>query len=268
MKNGYELSFGAVYRNAACGFRRLLMFFLMFICIELSAQQVQIYTETGDGTISFDMVYVEGGVFTLGCSSDDMDCDEDEYPLSRVTLSSYRIGETEVTQRLWKAVMWSNPSETQCDDCPVTNVSWEDVQTFLSKLKGKTGKSYRLPTEAEWEYAARGGQTGEGHVGAVDHYAWHSGNSNGSIHPVKQKSPNGLGLYDMLGNAWEWCSDWYGPYTIDRKKDPKGPSTSNRRANRGGGWNRGKQNCRESNRSANASDCRDGGVGFRLVVSQ
>jgi formylglycine-generating enzyme required for sulfatase activity len=144
--------------------------------------------------------------------------------LSEVTLSSYRIGETEVTQALWRAVMGDNPSETKCDECPVTNVSWEDAKAFVHQMTKLTGKTYDLPTEAQWEYAARGGQTTISHPGKVDRYAWHLGNSENTLHQVGQKLTNGLGLSDMLGGVWEMCSDWYGPYTNTPKIVPHWPA--------------------------------------------
>ena len=140
----------------------------------------------------------------------------DESPVHSVTLSSYYMGETEVTQALWKAVMGNNPSRFKGDNLPVENVSWNDCQEFIRKLKQKTGKNFRLPTEAEWEYAARGGKksngykySGSNNIGSV---AWYDDNSSNQIHAVKGKRLNELGLYDMSGNVWEWCSDWYGQY--------------------------------------------------------
>jgi formylglycine-generating enzyme required for sulfatase activity len=147
----------------------------------------------------------------------------------------------------------------------VTNVSWLEVEVFLKQLKRLTGKLYRLPTEAEWEYAARGGQTGDGYDGLVDYYAWHNENSNLIVHPVKQKLPNGLGLYDMLGNVWEWCSDWYGPYTSDPKKDPKGPEFGSFRVYRGGCWGGNPRGCRVSLRDSATPVLRDSYLGLRLA---
>jgi sulfatase modifying factor 1 len=264
MKNRYFLSSASIYTSAASGFRTVVLLFLLGWGLETSAQQVQTYTQTVNG-VSFTMVLVEGYDFTFGCTGGGSDCNAWEFPPSEVTLSSYRIGETEVTQALWRAVMGDNPSPDKCDECPVTNVSWEDVQVFLNQLSILTGKKYELPTEAQWEFAARGGKTGVGYPGAVDRYAWHSGNSEMKLHPVKQKFSNGLRLYDMLGNAWEWCSDWYGPYTNERKIDPVGPPSGLGRVGRGGSCLSVPVACRISNRDHVRYDDALKNLGFRLM---
>ena len=164
--------------------------------------------------VSFTMIPVEGGTFTRGATSEMTEPSDWEKPTHQVTLSSYYIGETEVTQALWKAVMGSNPSWFKGDDLPVEKVSWDDCQTFISKLNALTGKNFRLPTEAEWEFAARGGNqsrhTQFSGSSRIDDVAWYDGNSGDKTHPVKTKQPNELGIYDMTGNVWEWCQDWYG----------------------------------------------------------
>ena len=171
---------------------------------------------TVDG-VSFTMVYVPSGTFTMGATSEQgLDWDGDEKPTHNVMLSGYHIGQTEVTQALWKAVMGTNPSRFIGDQLPVESVSWNDCQTFISRLNAKTGKQFRMPTEAEWEFAARGGQSGGSkYAGSdnIDNVAWYAGNSNSCTHNVATQSPNILGVYDMSGNVFEWCQDWYGDYS-------------------------------------------------------
>jgi formylglycine-generating enzyme required for sulfatase activity len=189
-----------------------------------------------------DMVYVQGGTFTMGCTSEQVnDCYDWEKPSHQVTLSSFYINKYEVTQALWSAVMGSNPSGfSGCDQCPVEQVSWNAVQEFIKKLNSMTGKNYRLPTEAEWEYAARGGRSSRGYKFSGSNnpgqVAWFNDNGSEKTHPVGQKQANELGLYDMSGNVWEWCSDWYEDYNSQSQTDPKGPSSGSGRVGRGGGW--------------------------------
>ena len=185
--------------------------------------------------LNFQMVAVEGGTFYMGSN----DGYTDQQPVHSVTLSSFNIGKYEVTQAQWKAVMGTNPSSrTNCDNCPVETVSWDDIQSFLTKLNTLTGKSYRLPTEAEWEYAARGGKLSQGYTypgsNTIDDVAWYEANSGNYIHPVGQKTANELGLYDMAGNAWERCSDWYGSYSSVNQTNPIGVSSGTHRVIRGG----------------------------------
>ncbi|MBQ7951520.1 MAG: SUMF1/EgtB/PvdO family nonheme iron enzyme [Alistipes sp.] len=195
-----------------------------------------------DSTIGgLDMVFVKGGTFTMGATSEQgADAYDDEKPAHSVTLSDFYIGKYEVTQAQWRAVMGSNPSSFKGDNLPVENVSWNDIQKFIQKLNTQTGKEFRLPTEAEWEYAARGGSksrgykySGSNNIGDV---AWYSGNSGSKTHPVGQKQPNELGIYDMSGNVWEWCSDWYGSYSSSSQTNPKGPNSGDYRVLRGGDW--------------------------------
>ncbi len=173
-------------------------------------------SKQSDSLFSPQMVLVEGGTFTMGCTDEQVgDCNDDEKPAHQVTVSNFQIGKYEVTQAEWKAVMGNNPSEFKnCDHCPVHLVSWNDVQEFIKKLNQKTGKNYRLPTEAEWEYAARGGQKSNKTEFAgsqnLDAVGWYDHNSDSKPHPVGGKAPNELGIYDMSGNVWEWCADWYG----------------------------------------------------------
>jgi len=166
--------------------------------------------------------------------------DSEEQPVHGVTLTkAFDLQTTEVTQGQWKAVMGDNPSHfTKGDDYPVEKVSWHDAQAFLKKLNTMDpGKNYRLLTEAEWEYACRAGTTGE-RYGELDAIAWYDKNSGGRTHPVGQKQPNAWGLYDMLGNVWEWCADWYGEnyYANSPSTDPRGPSSGSYRVLRGGSW--------------------------------
>jgi len=227
------------------------------------------YTVNG---VSFTMVRVAGGTFTMGASSGDSEAHDNEKPAHQVTLSSYSIGETEVTQALWQAVMGSNPSHfTGNLQRPVERVSWNECQAFIRKLNSLTGATFRLPTEAEWEYAARGGSqsigykySGSDNLGSV---AWYSDNSSGTTHPVKGKQPNELGLYDMSGNVWEWCADWYDSsyYSSSPSSNPKGPSAGSYRVNRGGSWNYNAWLCRVSDRSYNTPSATYDNLGLRLV---
>ena len=191
--------------------------------------------------VSFRMVYVQGGTFSMG--SNDSGAHDDEQPVHSVTLSDYYIGETEVTQQLWCAVMGSNPSHfTGNSQRPVERVSWDDCQTFIRKLNELTGKNFRLPTEAEWEYAARGGNKSRGYKysgsDTLTDVAWYDDNASSTTHPVKQKRSNELGLYDMSGNVWEWCQDWYDSdyYSQSPSYNPAGPDSGSNRVNRGGSW--------------------------------
>ena len=223
--------------------------------------------------VSFDMVRVEGGTFTMGATTEQgEDADADEKPAHRETLSTYYIGRYEVTQRLWKAVMGNNPSEHKGDDFPVENVSWEDCQKFIAKLNQLTGKRFALPTEAQWEYAARGGNksrgykySGSSNIGTV---AWYYDNSGNQTHRVGTKQANELGLYDMSGNVWEWCQDWYGEnyYSSSSKTNPQGPSNGSGRVLRGGCSWINARNCRVSNRGNGTPVYRFDIYGFRLVV--
>ena len=228
--------------------------------------------------VKFKMVKVEGGTFTMGATAEQGgDVWDTEEPAHKVTLSDYYIGETQVTQALWKAVMGDNPSWFKGDDnLPVENVSWEDiVERFIPALNRKTGRTFRLPTEAEWEYAARGGNKSKGYKYSgsdnIDEVAWYDGNSGYKTHPVKThpvrgKKANELGLYDMSGNVLEWCHDWFGDYSSGAQTDPKGPDKGSYRVLRGGCWDLDARGCRVSDRSFNTPDYRGGNDGFRLVL--
>ena len=212
----------------------------------------------------------------MGCTSEQgSDCYDDEKPSHTVNLSSFYIGKYEITQAQWQAVMGTNPSEfSGCDNCPVEKVSWNDVQEFIQKLNQQTGKRYRLPTEAEWEYAARGGNksraykySGSNDISAV---AWYGGKSGNKTHLVRQKSPNELGIYDMSGNVWEWCSDWYANdyYSSSPSSNPQGPSTGSGRVLRGGSWYSAATDCRVANRRNDSPEYRSFNLGFRVLLSQ
>jgi len=221
--------------------------------------------------VSFKMIAVQGGTFKMGATSEQgSDADGDEKPVHSVTLTSFHIGETEVTQELWQAVMGSNPSYFTRDGlkCPVERVSWDDCQEFISKLNSLTGKKFRLPTEAEWEFAARGGNKSRGYkysggndIGSV---AWYNGNSS-RTNGVKTKSPNELGLYDMSGNVWEWCADWCGTYPSGSVSDPKGPSSGEYRVSRGGSYCLNAVFCRVSYRNGSTQSIRGYYLGLRLA---
>ena len=221
-----------------------------------------------------EMVLVEGGTFTMGDTNDKWwSSDYNKYyPAHKVTLDSFYIGKFPVTQRLWKAVMGSNPSHFIGDDLPVESVSWDDVQTFLRKLNAATGKSYRLPTAAEWEYAARGGNKSQGYEYAgsndPDLVAWYDGNSGNTTHEVGTRFPNELGIYDMSGNVYEWCQDWYwyGSYSSSPQTNPKGPNSGSSRVYRNGGFSSNVGFCRVWVRFGNAPDSRFNNLGFRLAL--
>ena len=228
----------------------------------------QTFTVNG---VSFDMIAVEGGTFTMGATSEQgSDAYDDEKPAHQVTLSSYYIGKTEVTQELWQAVMGSNPSYFSDTNLPVEKVSWDDCQTFITKLNSLTGKNFRLPTEAEWEYAARGGNKSQAYKysgsNTLDDVAWYTDNSNSTTHPVGTKAPNELGIYDMSGNVWEWCSDWYGSYSSSAQTNPIGPNSGSLRVFRGGSWSNYARNCRVSNRNYGYPTFRGSNFGLRLAL--
>ena len=219
------------------------------------------------------MVKVEGGTFYMGATSEQKSSAVyDESPSHAVTLRSFSISKYEVTQELWQAVMGSNPSDfTDDSDCPVENVSWSDCQEFITKLNKMTGKHFRLPTEAEWEYAARGGNRTLEYKFAgsntLDEVGWYDTNSN-STYPVGMLSPNELGLYDMSGNVREWCQDWYGEdyYSESPSSSPAGPTSGDGRVCRGGSWYNNINNCRVSSRFFESASARLNYVGLRLAL--
>ena len=221
--------------------------------------------------ITFNMVRVEGGTFDMGATPEQVG-PKAEKPVHQVTLSSYYIGETEVTQALWQAVMGSNPSEFKGGNLPVEKVSWDDCQTFIERLNTITHRKFRLPTEAEWEFAARGGNksryTQYSGSDNLDEVAWYDRNSNDKTHPVKSKKANELGIYDMSGNVWEWCQDKYGKYDRTPQNNPTGPDSGTGRVSRGGSWYYYARLCRLSYRRNYSPDSRFNYLGLRLVLSE
>jgi TonB family protein len=218
-------------------------------------------------TWNHEMVFVEGGTFQMGSSSGL----SVEKPVHSVTLSAFNIGKYEVTQAQWTAVMGSNPSHFKdCDDCPVEYVSWDEVQGFIRNLNALSSKNFRLPTEAEWEFSSRGGKSSKGYTysGSNDLHsvAWNSDNSGSKTHIVGGKQANELGIYDMTGNVWEWCSDLYGNYNSYSETNPTGVSSGVSRVLRGGSWLADAFFCRSAIRIGFYHDYRDFNYGFRLVL--
>ena len=223
--------------------------------------------------ISIDMVRVEAGTFIMGATPEMENPNSEEKPTHQVTLTNdYYIGKYEVTQALWQAVMGNNPSYFKGDNLPVEMVSWDDCQKFISKLNRITGKTFRLPTEAEWEYAARGGKKSRGYQYSgsnnISDMAWYDNNSGSKPHTVGTKQPNELGIYDMSGNVWEWCQDRYGKYSSSSQIDPTGDNSGSGRMRRGGSWSFLARFCRSSYRGHNAPNYRDYILGLRLVLSE
>lgn len=214
----------------------------------------------------FDMIYVKGGTFTMGDDSE-----ADTSPTHQVTLSDYYIGQTEVTQVLWKAVMGRNPSKFSGNHHPVECVSWEECQVFVKKLSEMTGLKFRLPTEAEWEYAAKGGQKSQGYIYAgsndLSEVAWYVDNANNQTHNFAGKQANELGIYDMTGNVWEWCQDWHAPYSADAQVNPAGAATGEKHVLRGGCYHYDAANCTNTNRHSYYTPDKGGAsTGLRLVL--
>ncbi len=233
--------------------------------IDPEAPKTKTYTANG---VQFRMVAVDGGTFQMGSETGD----SDEKPVHEVKLNSFSIGQTEVSQELWEAVMNTNPSNWKGLMLPVERVSWNDCQTFITKLNSLTGQQFRLPTEAEWEYAARGGNQSKGYTYSgsnnIGDVAWYDSNSGSKTHEVATKAPNELGIYDMTGNVWEWCQDWYASsyYSSSLIINPKGPSSGSHRVRRGGSWLNTAENCHCANRDGSTPDYTSDGLGFRLAL--
>jgi len=276
----------------------LSSFLLLLFTVPATAQRK--YNKTIQGPLQIATVKVAGGYFDLG----DDNGTTDRKPAHTVKLADYNMGQYEIKQEQWEAVMEDNPSHHQCKECPVTNVSWDDVQEFIKRLNELTGKTYRLPTEAEWEYAARGGVTehlikpGKPSRGGVNEFlvaeknqglrvaekkktgqryagrsagpqsiAWYKENTNGNVRPVGRKQPNDIGLYDMCGNAEEWCSDWYTRSygSRDTVENPTGPTGGKSKVVRGGSVENTAYEVTVTRRAAYLPDTKSRSLGFRLV---
>lgn len=225
------------------------------------------------GDVKFKMIYVEGGTFTMGATPEMKDGSNLGKPAHMVTLSSYSIGETPVTQALWRAVMGNNPSYFKGENLPVEQVSWNDCQEFIKRLSDRTGRKFRLLTEAEWEFAARGGnksrRTPYSGSDKLNEVAWYRDNNSGNgTQLVRRKKPNELGIYDMTGNVLEWCNDWYSEYSKHPQTNPEGPGAASCRVSRGGSWSNTKQSCHIANRGYYAPHYRANNIGFRLALSE
>lgn len=247
----------------------------------VAASGGQDFVETALG-LNMKMVYVQGGDFLMGATSEQgSDAENDEKTIRRVRLDSYYIGECEITQEQWEKVMGTSiyqqankagaSVKATGPGYPMYYVSWEEAQAFCRELSRLTGRTYCLPTEAQWEYAARGGNKNEGtkYSGSwsIDAVAWYDGNSGSNVRPVKNKRANALGLYDMSGNVREWCVDWYSKsYNVNDTNNPTGASTGSSRVLRGGGWNNYARYCRVSYRYYNFPSSRFSDLGFRVVV--
>jgi formylglycine-generating enzyme required for sulfatase activity len=246
--------------------KRILSSLMLLACLQPAfAQRKFINSDNSAKNIS--VTLVSGGSFVMGSNSDG----KDRKPAHTVTLKDFDLSTFEITQAQWKNVMGDNPSADKCDDCPVTNVSWNDIQVFIEKLNAATGKHYRLPTEAEWEYAARGGNkdkdsrfSGKNHLQTI---GWDASNSKGRIHEIGMKRPNEIEIYDLSGNAEEWCFDFYavGYGSSDDVTDPKGPASGKSHVVRGGSFKSAKDDMDITRREAYLADTRTNALGFRLV---
>ena len=222
-------------------------------------------------SIGMDLVLIPAGQFMMGSPDSDPDAYDDEKPLHRVTISqSFYVGQHPVTQAQWQAMMGANPSRFTGADRPVECVSWDDAQAFIEKLNEREGaRHYRLLLEAEWEYACRAGTTTRysfsNYAARLGQFAWYDKNAKDKTYPVGRRRPNPWGLYDMLGNVWEWCQDWYGAYCIDATTDPQGPCAGAARVLRGGSWIDHDQDMRCALRYGDVPGSRYGFNGFRIA---
>ncbi|MFH0735700.1 MAG: formylglycine-generating enzyme family protein [bacterium] len=262
--------------------KKTILILVLFFVSGLNAQTIMHIMEDGvkkyeilvtNNTVIYfldhlEMVTVNGGTFSMGSVAGP----GNEQPVHSVTLSTFKIAKYEVTQNLWKTVMGTNPSSSTGDENrPVEQVSWADVQSFITTLNGMTGKTYRLPTEAEWEYAARGGNQSQGYTYAgsndINAVAWYDVNSGGTTHPVGTKAANELGIYDMSGNVWEWCSDWYSEtyYSVSPNTNPPGPGSGTYRVLRGGSRYTVNYVSRSAFRFSYSPNANGIDIGFRLA---
>ena len=224
--------------------------------------------KTADG-IEYAFRWCPAGTFTMGSPSSEPGRKDNETQHEVKLTRGFWMLETEVTQAMWKSVMGENPSLFNGAQKPVEYVSWNDCQTFCTKLSSKLSGMVSLPTEAQWEYACRAGTTGA-YAGDLDAMGWYDSNSGEKTHPVGQKKPNAWGLYDMYGNVWEWCQDWYGEdyYAESPTNDPTGPNTGRYRVNHGGGWYANTEQCRSAFRGFNEPEYLDSIWGFRIVLKE
>ena len=218
------------------------------------------------------MVLVDGGTFTMGASQNQLkEAESDEKTCHQVTVDAFYICKYEVTQDLWTYVMGKNPSHFRGARLPVEDITWNDCQKFIAKLNELTGETYRLPSEAEWEFAARGGNLSKGYKYAgsntINDVAWYNANSGNSTHTVGGKMPNELGIYDMSGNVYEWCQDWKAPYSHQHEVNPQGAEEGSCRVNRGGRWGGSARACRTSDRSMSSPHYHFYHLGMRLARS-
>lgn len=269
--------------------KRLGFCLLLLLCLGLAAGVARGvaagrpgFTEKLPGGVALELVSVPGGSFLMGSSPSDAGRYDNETPQHSVTLGSFWMGKYEVTQAQWKAIMGNNPSCFQSDDRPVEQVAWADAQEFCRRLSARTRKTYRLPSEAEWEYACRADTQTKFCCGDADSslggYAWYSLNSGGTTHPVGQKAPNRWGLYDMHGNVWEWCEDFYhssyagapqdgSAWTDDPTSVDLGNYNGPARVLRGGSWRDEARICRSAYRNLHYPAIRNYNHGFRVVLS-
>lgn len=237
-----------------------------------SAESLAATSEAPKKTVpDIELVSIKGGCFNMGSEKGD----SDEVPVHQVCVGDFSLGKYEVTQEQYSMIMESNPSMyKQCgSDCPVDNVSWDNAQEFIKKLNEKSGKNYRLPTEAEWEYAARSAGSKDVWAGTseeadLEKYAWFNRNSNQSPQKVGQKEANALGLFDMTGNVWEWCQDWYDAvhYKDSIKDNPVGPAKGESRVVRGGAWSEDARGARNAKRDSSSPAHGNDNNGLRLVL--
>ena len=261
------------WMGVACGVVTLLVGWWGVYEFSRQEKDLTLEQKTAIDDLLSSMIKVEGGTFTMGATSEQgSDAYDNEKPTHSVTLNSFYLCKYEVTQALWQVVMGKNPSYFKGKNLPVEQVSWNECQNFISRLNSLTGKNFRLPTEAEWEYAARGGNRSQGYKycgsNNPSEVAWYDDNSGSKTHPVCSKSTNELGLYDMSGNVEEWCSDWDETYSSSSQTNPYGPSSGVCRVYRGGSWIGDARYCRSSYRFFSAPDDRFSFLGFRLALSQ